>query len=543
MDAMMEVAKREGIDRLFCYPTTPVIEAAAAAGLRPLLCRQERVGVDIANGYARASGKPAVFAMQYGPGAENAFAGIASAYSDSTPLLLLPLAHERANSQTPGMFRSTRTYASVTKSVEELTLPGEAVNAMRRAFTQLKIGRPGPAMIEIPLDVVQAEFGDTVEYAPVRTARSAPDPRDIDDAAAMLVAARCPLIQAGQGVLNARASAALVELAELLDAPVMTTIDGKSAFPENHPLSLGAGGLTMRYSVWKFLPQVDVYFAVGSSLTRHVIVNPAVPAGKRIIQLTNDPRDFNRKYAVDIPLLGDALLGLELLVQAVKDRLGGKKRQAVRAREIAALDEQWLAKWNAILHSSETPMTPYRVVCEFMRTVDPAEAVVTHDSGSPRDQITPFYKATVPGSYIGWGKSHQLGSGLGLIIGAKLARPEKFCVNFMGDAAFGMTGLDFETAVRNDAPILTVVLNNSSMAVETASMALSHERFRTRDIGGQYADIARALGGWSERVTSPEEIAPAMERARRQTREGRACLLEFITSEEVRFSHRKGRPE
>jgi acetolactate synthase-1/2/3 large subunit len=545
MQAIAEVLKGEGVSTLFCFPTTPIIEAAAAAGIRPVLCRQERVGVDMANGYARATAgrSPGVFAMQYGPGAENAFAGVASAYSDSTPLLLLPLAHPRATSQTQGMFRSIRTYASVTKSVEEITLPGETVNIMRRAFNHLKNGRLGPVMVEIPMDVVDADFGSPfVDYRPVRRARSAPDSRDIADAVDLLINASCPIIQAGQGVLYAGpgATAALVELAEMLDAPVMTTVDGKSAFPEDHPLSLGTAGSVMRSACFQFLPRADLVFAVGSSLTQHFIVNPPIPPGKKFIHLTNDPRDLNRAYAVDVPLLGDAALGLEQLAQAVRERLGGKARAANRAAELSKMNEAWLARWSPILESSEVPITPYRVITEFMKLVDPAEAIVTHDSGSPRDQILPFYRATRPHSYAGWGKSHQLGSGLGLTIGAKLAAPDKLCVNFMGDSAFGMTGLDFETAVRVDAPILTIVLNNSTMAIETATMKLSHERYRTRDIGGSYAEIAKSLGGWSERVTDPAQIAPAIARARRQTQEGRACLLEFVTSEEQRFSHRRG---
>ena len=171
-------------------------------------------------------------------------------------------------------------------------------------------------------------------------------------------------------------------------------------------------------------------------------------------------------------------------------------------------------------------------------SIDPADAIVTHDSGNPRGQVLPFYR-TQPRGYLGWGKSHQLGTGLGLIIGAKIAAPEKFCVNFMGDAAFGMVGLDFETAVRSRVPIITVVLNNSTMAIEIPHMKLSHEKHKARDLGGNYAALARELGGWSERVEDPGEIANAFRRARRQTQEGRACLLEFITSAETAFSHRQ----
>jgi acetolactate synthase-1/2/3 large subunit len=151
----------------------------------------------------------------------------------------------------------------------------------------------------------------------------------------------------------------------------------------------------------------------------------------------------------------------------------------------------------------------------------------------------PFYRATAPRSYLGWGKSHALGTGLGLIMGAKLAAPDKFCVNFMGDAAFGMTGLDFETAVRCGIPTTTVVLNNSSMAIERHALAISHERYRARDIGGNYADLGRAMGGYAERIEKPDDIIPALQRARKHNDEGRAVLLEFITSEEISYSHRR----
>ena len=162
MDAMVEILKREGIKDLFCFPTTPIIEAAVAGGLRPIICRQERVGVDMANGFARTmNGRPpAVFAMQYGPGAENAFPGIATAFSDACPILFLPLGHPRDIAQLFPMFKSSRTYASVTKSVEELNLPDQVGPVMRRAFNALKNGRLGPVMIETPADVVKAEIGN-----------------------------------------------------------------------------------------------------------------------------------------------------------------------------------------------------------------------------------------------------------------------------------------------------------------------------------------------------------------------------------------------
>jgi acetolactate synthase-1/2/3 large subunit len=543
MDAISEILKREGVKTLFCFPTTPIIEAAVAAGLRPVICRQERVGVHMADGCSRVqNGKPpGVFAMQYGPGAENAFAGVASAYSDSTPLLLLPLGHPRETAHHFPMFNSVRTYSTVTKQVEPVVMPEHTVGALRRAFNALKNGRSGPVMVEVPADVMTSEFpGNDVHYETVKRTRSAGDPDDIDTAAKKLIDAKTPMIIAGQGVLYAEACDELLQLAELLDAPVMTTTDGKSCFPEDHALALGSGGTVYTGHGRHFLHESDLIFAIGTSLTKHNISTPIIPDGKRIIHATNDARDLYKTHPCELPILGDAKLVLKQMIEAVKDRLGKKKHSTGAQKTIAKLKAEWLARWEPKLHSQEVPICPYFVMSEFQRVIPSEDAIVTHDSGSPRDQLLPMYVAKKPRGYLGWGKSHQLGTGLGLAIGAKMGAPDKMCVNFMGDAAFGMTGLDFETAARSNIPITTIVLNNSTMAIETHAMAYSHEKFGTRDLGGSYANLGADLGGWSERVTRPDEVGPAILRARRVNENGRAALLEFITSAETAFSHRRG---
>jgi len=540
VDVIAEILKREGVEFLSCYPTNTMIEAAATAGIRPIVCRQERVGVGIADGFTRVTNgkRIGVFSMQAGPGAENAYSGITTAYSDSTPILLLPVGHARNTSQVHRFFRSVEAYKSVTKWSEEITLASQVPEIMRRAFSYMKMGRPGPVLVEIPNDAAIEEFPSaTINYTPVKRTVAGANAKDVEDAAKVLVQAKCPVIIAGQGVLWAEASQQLVELAELLQAPVTTPLEGKSAFPEHHPLSLGTGAGVMPRPVHTFLQKADVVFAIGASLTKHNIVAAPIPAGKTIIHATNDERDINKHYAADYPILGDAKPVLEQFVDAVKDLLGDKKRQANGvAVEIKKGREEWMAEWMPKLNSNEKPMTPYRVMWEFINLFDRKDVIVTHDAGSPRNQLVPFYQAPTPRSYLGWGKSHALGTGLGLIMGAKLAAPEKFCVNFMGDAAFGMTGLDFETAVRNNIPTLTIVLNNNFMAAETHSMQASHERFGTMNILGNYADLAKSLGGWSERVEEPSEIVSALKRARKVTDDGKAALLEFVTSREINYS-------
>src|SRR6516165_2940039 len=547
VDVIAEILKREGVEFLCCYPTNTLIEAAAAAGIKPIVCRQERVGVGISDGFTRVTNgkRIGVFTMQAGPGAENAFSGITTAYSDSVPVLLLPVGHARNTSQVFHFFRSVQAYTPVTKWTEEITLASQVPEIMRRAFSYLKMGRLGPVLIEIPNDAAVEEFQGGLNYTPVKRTISGANAKDVAEAAKVLVQAKSPVIVAGQGILYAEASDELVELAELVQPAVTTPLEGKSAFPEHHPLSLGTGAGVMPRPVHTFLQKADVVFAIGASLTRHNIVAAPIPAGKIIIHATNDERDINKHYAADYPILGDAKPVLRQFIEAVKDLLGNKKRAENGAvpTEIKKGKEEWMAEWLPKLTSNEKPITPYRVMWEFMNGFDRKEVIVTHDAGSPRNQLVPFYQAPTPRSYIGWGKSHALGTGLGLMMGAKLAAPQKFCVNFMGDAAFGMTGLDFETAVRCNIPTLSIVLNNSTMAIETHAMALSHERYRARDLGGNYANIGRDLGGWSERVEDPAQIGDAILRARRQNEDGKAALLEFITSQEQTFSHRRGAAE
>ena len=534
LEAMAEILRREGTDYLFCYPTTDLIDAAAAAGIRPIVCRQERVGLGMADGLSRASNgaRIGVFAMQAGPGAENAFAGVSTAYADSSPILVLPSGYPRERGGWPRYFTAERGYGNVTKWLETINIPEETEEAMRRAFSRLRNGRPGPVMVELPTDVAELDAGE-IGYEPASTARAVADPRDVERAARALANASAPVILAGQGALWAGATGEIVELAELLGAPAASTLLGKSAFPETHPLSIGTAATSTTPMLRAFLAKADVILAVGASLTKHQM-NLPLPAGRTIIQITNDEADLNKNYAVAHPLLADAKLGMRQLVDAVRDAGGANpERRAAAEAETAAAYDAWVDAWRARLESPDAPINPYRVVWELNRVVGADEAIVTHDSGSPRDQMVPFYRSAGPRSYIGWGKSHALGTGLGFAMGAKLAEPDKLCVNWMGDAAFGMTGLDFETAVRNNIPILTIVSNNSTMAIETNRLVGSHELYGTRDVGGNYADLARSLGGWAERVEDPADVGPAILRARRATEEGRAALLEFITSAET----------
>lgn len=541
LDAIITVLKKEGLECLNCFPTTPIIEAAAAQDIKPIVCRQERVGLGIADAYSRVTNgkKLSAFAMQYGPGAENAYPGVATAFSDSTPLLVLPLGHPLDRDGVFPMFSSLKSYESITKSIEQITTPSKSIDVLRRAIASMRNGRPGPAMVEIPEDILNQDIEDSrVEnYKKIKFARSMASNDEITNISKIILSAKNPIIIAGAGVLYAEATRELAEFAELLQIPVMTTMEGKSSISErNHPLALGSGSGVMSDPVVHFMKKSDVVIALGTSLTKHPMVT-TIPPGKIIIHNTNDPKDLYKSYDIDYAVLGDTKLVLEQLIESCRDYLSGKIIRNDVPEEIFEVRKQYLENWSKHLDSKDKPISPYRVISEFMKSIDPKDAIVTHDAGSPRYQIMPFYQSDTPRSYLGWGKSHQLGTGLGFAIGAKLASPDKFCVNFMGDAAFGMTGLDFETAVRTKLPITTIVLKNSTMAIETNHMKISHEKFKARDLDGDYADIARSLGGWSEVIDDPEDIASSLLRAKEKNQEGISVLLQFNTSKDQNFAN------
>jgi thiamine pyrophosphate-dependent acetolactate synthase large subunit-like protein len=534
-----QILKREGVEFLIGYPVNHVLEAAAEVDIRTIIVRQERTGLHMADAVSRVTSgeRIGVFAMQHGPGTENAFGGVAQAYGDSVPIVVLPGGYPRRLLNIPPNFSSFLNYQHVTKWAEQVILPETLPDAMRRAFTQVKNGRPRPVLVELPVDILAAEVPDGWTYTPAPRLRMAPDPRAVTDIAAALVGAERPVIYAGQGVHYAKAWRQLREIAELLEAPVTTSLQGKSAFPETHPLSLGSGGRSISQQLHHFLNHADVIFGIGCSFAS-TNYGVAMPKGKRLIHATLDPADINKDVRADLAVAGDAGLTLDALIAEIRDRLRGgpRGRAAAVTQQIKQLKSEWLAKWMPRLTQDSTPLSPYRVLWDLMHTVDVANTIITHDAGSPRDQISPFWEPTEPLGYIGWGKTTQLGYGLGLAMGAKLAKPDKLCVNFWGDAAIGFTGMDFETAVRERIPILSVLLNNFSMAIELKVMKTATEKFRSTDISGHYADFAKALGGWGERVTEPGEIVPAIKRAIAKTREGTPALLEFITEKAEDFS-------
>ena len=360
----------------------------------------------------------------------------------------------------------------------------------------------------------EAEFKGELDYTPVPVQRAAPDPDAVKKAVQMLLAAKNPLLWAGQGVHYAEAGERLAALAELVPAPVVTTNPGKSAIPENHPLSLGASTRSRAEDVHRLHGQ-------GRSGVRDRLEpdQDAVRAGRAAGQDHHPFHQRRRRHQQGVsrrPRRGRRR-------RAGARRADRRSRRGRRARgggnaltslkeEVAAGKKAWLGEWAKFLDSDETPLNQYRVIRDLMRTVDRDNVIMTHDSGSPREQMMPFWETTAAGSYMGWGKSTQLGYGLGITMGAKLAEPKKLCVNVMGDAAIGMTGMDIETAARNRIAILTVVFNNGVMGAERDVLKISDEKYGSMTVGGNYTKVAEGLNVAARRVEKPADIVGASRR-------------------------------
>jgi thiamine pyrophosphate-dependent acetolactate synthase large subunit-like protein len=538
--AIADILKAEGTEYLFCFPVNALIDECARAGIRPIVARTERTLVNMADGYSRTSNgrRIGVAAVQHGPGAENAYAGVAQAFADGSPVLFLPGGNAATRVDLSPNFDAPQSYRTVTKWSARVNAASRIPAFMRRAFTLLRSGRPAPVLVEVPVDIAAAEV-EPFDYSPVKPLLAGPDPMSIREAVRILRGARRPLLHVGQGVLWAEAWDELREFTRLLQAPVMTTLPGKSAFPENHPLSVGTGGYSGTAMAGQFLKRADVLFGIGCSFTSTIFGAP-IPPGKVIIHATNNEADVNKDVVAHLALLGDAKLVLGQLVEEMR-RQGGRSAESP-ADEIAALKRAWLAEWRPLLTSDEIPLNPYRVLHDLHQLVDRTQTVITHDSGTPRDQLAPFWETLIPRGFLGWGKSTQLGSSLGFALGAKLAAPDKLVIHFLGDTALGMCGMDLETAVRERIPILTVLVNNGLMGGYERHIPYASEKHRSRYLGGDYAKVAEGLGVAVERVTESAEIVPALGRAiavtgfGSQSEGGRPALVEFITREETRLS-------
>ncbi len=543
-DAIVHALEKEGVSYISGFsggglnPLWPALRASET--IRVFSARHERLGVEIADGYARATGKVGVAMTGTGPGATNTLTGIAACYADNVPVLLLMGQHplgsmgKEIQQEVPStIFDSLVKWKGTIHRVEQIP------ETMRRAFTALRTGSPGPVVLEMPQDIMSAEGPDErLQYQPVGPGRkAAPDRQDIERAADILVQARFPIMNAGGGALSADAAEEVRELAELLSMPVASTLVGKGIFPEDHPLSLGLGVYPKsRFASGQAIHinrKADAVLAVGNSFRMpNATDGRPIPPHVKLIHVNADPSDLNKIYQADVAILADAKLALRDLIDAVRDRLGqgngGIKEEVVA--EIQQAKSKWLGEWMPTFTDETTPINGYRVIYDLMQVADPDKTIAVHDAGGSRGYLSPFWVTTRPRNYIGMGGMAAMGWSMGAAIGAKLGRPDHLVVHLLGDASFGMTGMEIETAARMGIATLTIVVNNGG----TGGALMTADRpnaapLSMAALGGDFSMVARGLGAYSERVEQPAELVPAFRRAIKATEDGQAALVEVIT--------------
>ncbi len=540
-ELIANILKQEGVEIMTCFPSNPLIEEVSKVGIRPVAFRHERGAIMAADGISRTSDRSrfGVCMIQSQAGAENAMGGISQAYADNIPILVLPGGVALNQIAVKPNFSATRNYHGITKHTEAIYRPEDITRVMRRAFHALRNGPGGPVVVELTGDVCSREVPErSQQYDAPGIIRSEPSSGAITDTVKALRAAKNPVLWAGQGVLMSRATGDLRELAELTGLPVFCTMPGKSAMDERHPLSLGAGSGLTTMAAGKWLSECDLILALGSSLTRTFYGQPVRSNNKVLIQNTDNPDDINKDESVHIGLLGDTRLTIQALIEEVRKQVGdngigdAQKTQS----EIAETKTTWLNEWSALLDSDEEPLNTYRVINEINKNLDLENSIVTHDAGAPRDSIVPFYNATTPHSYVGWGKTTHLGFGIPLMIGAKMANPDRFCLNLMGDGAFGMSGTDIETAARSGFAITTVLLNNGGMATYPGGFPTAREKYGVSHMIGDYAKIAEGMGAVGITVEKVTEMAPALQEAQRLNADGQTVLIDVHSNMEARKS-------
>ena len=507
---------------------------ALASEVSLIYVRQERVAIDICDGFARVTGQPAVAFTDAGPAVANAMGGLVNSWGDSSPVLLFA-GHNPRFDLPQGQSKEIpfrEIFAPVAKWLAIIEDPQQVEEVMRRAFMQLRTGRPGPVVIGLPVDVARMSI-ENFRYAPVSArppVRAGGDPAAIEEAVRLVARAERPYLYAGAGILASDATAALVDFAELLTLPVATTLNGKSGFPEDHALALGIGGFgRARYGslpATVLAEEADVVVTIGCGFKSPATVKP-MGQSFRHIQIDVDAGELHKHHLADLAILGDARIVLGQLEAAARRTLPQARLAPVAARlaKLAELRSRWRAVSEPLLASDEAPLNPFRVTAELMRHTDPARTILLHDAGTVRGSTSQHYLATVPRSFLGYGVQSAMGWSLGAAIGAKKAAPEKLVVAVIGEEAFGETAMDIETSLRVAAPILIIVKNNRAFFDRDGGASPNLARLRF-DGGVDISAVAAALGARTMRIEDPKQLTAGLKSAIAEVEGGRTCLVE-----------------
>ena len=530
------ILKQEGVEWGSTFPVCHVNNALGQEGIPMVMMRDDRYAVALADAFSRinAGSKNGVCTFQGGvnaAGLQVAYAGMAQAYEDGSPVLCItdgvPIGATE-NSQ----FDVTSSLKSVSKWYGYVDKPERLPEFMRRAFTMLRTGRPGPVVLAIP--DAGGLYDETADpYVPVKGWKSAPNPEDVARAIELLLSAQKPLIYAGEGVIYAGASAELTSFAELANTPVISTLKAKGAFPENNPLFVGVRG----DQVDEYLAKSDLILAVGSSLSpgrfSHGIPNAV---NKTIIHCTVDELHVNKSYPTAVALIGDARFALQALEKELSDKTSGNGRAPGSvAAEVTSSRDSAMVQYREAMASTDTPINPYRVYAGLMDVLDPLNSFVPHESGNTRDQLSTVYDTLVPRGFLGWGNVSSLGFSLAATIAAKISFPQKHCVAVTGEAGLGYMMGNLEVPLRQKLGITVAHVSNGGFAgYGPGFWGDGHDPFTHKVLGNDEVDMSQvigALGYHTERVTEPSEVGPALKRAMAANDANQPAYIEFICSQ------------
>ena len=521
---LLECIKKEGIDVMFGYPGGAVIDiydelARHEDSLRHVLVRHEQAAVHAADAYARASGKVGVCLVTSGPGATNAVTGIATANSDSIPLVIITgqvptrLIGNDAFQEVDivGITRPCTKHNYLVKDVKDLA------RTIRQAFYLARSGRPGPVLVDLPKDVAQAKT-EFIWPEDVRMRSYNPTYKpnlvQLRRAAELLVNAKRPVILTGGGVIGSNASAVLSDIALRYNIPVVSTLMGLGSYPGGHTLFFGMVGMHGTVAANRALSESDVLLAVGTRFADRVTGKvSAFASNSRIIHIDIDPTSIRKNVNVDVPVVADcreAVIGLSDVLAAKASEAGWR----------GAPDE-----WRLTLDGYRTqfPLSyvkngeikPQQVI-EALYDISKGDAIITTEVGQHQMWAAQFYKYSTPRTFLSSGGLGTMGYGLPASMGAQLARPDKLVIGIAGDGSIQMNSQEFATIVQNKLPVKIVILNNCYLGMVRQWQELFYKHnYSCTCMQGQpdFVKLADAYGAEGYRITSPDDLYPTLEKA------------------------------
>jgi len=536
--AVIEALKREGVKFVFGMPggaNLPIYDSLLDSGVRHILVRHEQSAAHMADAYGRVSGKAGVCMGTSGPGATNLVTGIATAYADSSPVVAItgqvPKAMTGRNA-----FQETDVVGVMTPITKYSIQPlaaNQIPSAIKKAFYIATTGRPGPVLVDVPKDVQQEMadqyFPEQVEARGYRPYLEA-DPVAIEKAAEMLIRAERPLLMGGGGIRISNAYQPFQAVAELLMSPVITTLQGKGAFPEDHPLCLGPIGMHGRAESNKLVSECDLLLAVGVRFSdRSTGMFSEFCKQAKVIHVDADASEFNKNKQVDLYIQGDASQVLTKVYGALIRRIS--KREG---------SNPWLERINQVREEMknipaytdfDSELSGPKVVRK-MRELLPPETILTTGVGRHQMWCEIHWRVLSPRTWITSTGLGTMGFGLPAAIGAKVAKPHVPVVDFDGDGSFMMTENCLGTAVEERIPVLSIIINDRSLGlVEQWQRLMYNRRFVGVKFGGSpdFVKLARAYGAYGERVTTLEEFSKALKEGVTQ---GCPVLLDVPVSSE-----------